>query len=271
MARSVGERIFQVPEAALDVPGLDFEVADRGAQARIPVHQALVAIEQALPVQLDEHLENGLGKALVHGEALVGPVHRAAEAAELLGNLAAALLLPLPDLGDELLAREVGALLLPEVHLALDDHLGRDAGMIGADHPARVLALQPRMADEDVLQRIVEGVADMEAARHIGRRVDQRPGIGAVARGAEQAIGFPMPVPAGFEFGGVEGLGQFGHALPLAMCRLYTQPIVIPARTGMTNCGWVTSPRRSPRPAACPYTGPASQAPCHTIASSSSA
>ena len=51
------------------------------------------------------------------------------------------------------------------VELALDHHLGGDAGMVGADHPQRVLALQPRVADEDVLQRVVERMADVERAR----------------------------------------------------------------------------------------------------------
>ena len=37
---------------------------------------------------------------------------------------------------------EVRALLAPGVHLTLDDHLGGDAGVIGTDHPQRILALQ---------------------------------------------------------------------------------------------------------------------------------
>src|SRR5436305_6741998 len=44
---------------------------------------------------------------------------------------------------------EIGALLLAQRHLALDHHLRRDPGVIGADHPQGVLALQPRVADED--------------------------------------------------------------------------------------------------------------------------
>ena len=133
--------------------GLDLEVGDGGLEARVPIDQALVAIEQALAVEIDEHLEDGAAEALVHGEALVRPVARGAEPAELAGDRAAALGLPFPDLGDELLAAEIGALLLPLVELALDHHLGGDAGMVHADHPERVLALQPRVADEDVLQR----------------------------------------------------------------------------------------------------------------------
>ena len=80
--------------------------------------------------------------------------------------------------------------------------------MIGADHPERVLALQPSVAREDVLQRIVERMADVERAGDVGRRVDDRPRLGVRALGTEQAVLLPMAVPAGFDRGGVEGLGQ---------------------------------------------------------------
>src|SRR3546814_7709935 len=131
---------------------------------------------QLLTIKIDEHLEDGAGEALVHGEALVRPVHRAAEAAELAGDLAAALLLPLPDPGDELLAAHVRAAFALGLKLPLDDHLRGDTGLVGADHPQSVLALQPRMARENILERVVERVADMERARDVGRGVDEQIG-----------------------------------------------------------------------------------------------
>ena len=127
--------IAQLPELPLDLARLDLEIADRGAKARIPVHQPLVAVQQPLFVQVHEHFEHGLRKALVHREAFVFPIHRTAQAAKLLRYRAAALLLPFPHFGHELVAREVGALLLLQRHVALDHHLRRDAGMVGADHP----------------------------------------------------------------------------------------------------------------------------------------
>ena len=57
-AAAVLERIVEVPELALDLPGLDLEVGDGGAELRVPVDQPLVAIEQTLAVELDEHLEH---------------------------------------------------------------------------------------------------------------------------------------------------------------------------------------------------------------------
>jgi hypothetical protein len=146
----------------------------------------------------------------VHGELLAAPVHRTAEAPELAGDLAAALGLPFPDFGDEILAAVVGALVLALLELALDHHLGGDAGMVGADDPQRVLALETLVADDDVLQRVVERVADVQAAGDVGRRVDQRERLRPRALGAEQAAGFPVGIPLRLDRGGIESLGEFG-------------------------------------------------------------
>src|SRR5581483_5056585 len=95
-----------VPERALGLVRLDLEVRDRGLQLRIPVDQALVAIDQAAAVELDEHLADGAAQALVHGEALAAPVRRGAEPAQLARDRAARLALPLPDALEEAFAPE---------------------------------------------------------------------------------------------------------------------------------------------------------------------
>ena len=93
---SVSERIPEVPEAALLLLHLDFEVGERALELRVPVDEPLVAVDQALVVELDEHLEDGPGQALVHGEALARPVAGGAEALQLVDDGAAALGLPGP-------------------------------------------------------------------------------------------------------------------------------------------------------------------------------
>ena len=45
-------------------------------QFRIPIDQALSAIDQALVIQLDKGLLHGAGQTLVHGKALAAPVDR---------------------------------------------------------------------------------------------------------------------------------------------------------------------------------------------------
>src|SRR3546814_7840587 len=81
------------------------------------------------------------------------------------GNFAAAFFFPLPDPGDELIAREISALLTLGVHLPLNHHLRGDARMISANHPQRILAAQPFITDHDILKCIVKRMADMERSR----------------------------------------------------------------------------------------------------------
>src|SRR3712207_2943129 len=90
-----------MPELALHLARLDLQVGDGGLELRVPIDQALVAVEQALAIELHEHLEDGAGEALVHGEAFVLPIHRAAEPTELPLDRAAGLRLPLPDMLQE--------------------------------------------------------------------------------------------------------------------------------------------------------------------------
>src|SRR5205823_8669516 len=122
---------------------LDLEVANRGLEPRVPVHQALVAVDQPPLVEFDEDMGDGALIALVHREALVLPVARCAEAAQLAGDRSARLRLPFPDMLEERLAPDLGALEPLALEVALDDHLGRDPGMIGATHPQSVLASHP--------------------------------------------------------------------------------------------------------------------------------
>ena len=214
-AAAVLERIAEVPHIAVDLAIFDFEVTDRGAELRVPVDQPLVAVEQPLVIQVDEHLGHRRRKTGVHGEALVRPVAACAQPPELAGNCAAAGRLPVPHRLHERLAPQ----LLPRRRLrafgelAFDHHLRCDAGVIGADHPQCIVALQPVIADQHVLQRIVERMADVQRAGHIGRWDDdgKRPGIGP--RRAERSARLPARIQPRLDLGRVEGLVDDGHGL----------------------------------------------------------
>ena len=90
--------------------------------------------------------------------------------------------------------------------------LGGDAGVVGARHPKGVEALHAPPADEDVLQGVVQGVAQVQRAGDVGRRDDD--GVGR-ARGVgiavEEAVVFPEPQPALLRLFRVVLPGQFGR------------------------------------------------------------
>ena len=113
---------------------------------------------------------------------------------------------------EERLAADVGALDLPWLSSLRSTTIwvAIPAWSVPTTHSASLPCIRA-MAGEDVLQRIVERMADVERAGDVGRRHDdgERRRVGAL--GAEQALPFPMGIPAGLDRGGVEGLGKFGH------------------------------------------------------------
>ncbi len=198
---------------ALDLDLLHLEIGDRGEQLRVPVDQALVLVDQPVVVKLDEHLEHRPRQALVHGEALARPVAGGAEPLELVDDDAAGFGLPGPHPLEEFLAAHGAAGGLLALHeLALDHHLGGDAGVIGARLPQHVAAAHALEPAQHVLQRVVEGVSHMQGAGDVGRRDDDAIGLrlGALrTAGAEGLRVLPGRPDTAFDFGRLIGL--FDH------------------------------------------------------------
>ena len=83
----VGQRIAEVPQVSGLLVVVHLEVGDRRLQDRVPVHQPLAPVDQALVVEAHEDLDHCPGEALVHGEAFTAPVHRRAHAPDLPGDV----------------------------------------------------------------------------------------------------------------------------------------------------------------------------------------
>ena len=167
----------------------DFEIGDGGVAARAPVDHVLAAIDEALLVEADEDFADGAGEAGVEGEALARPVAGGAEADHLALDGAAGFRLPLPDALFEFLAAEVAVVDPFFGELALDHHLGGDAGVVGAGQPEGVVAEHAMPADGDVDLGVLEHVADVERAGDVGRRDDERED----AAGRRLALARKMP------------------------------------------------------------------------------
>jgi hypothetical protein len=100
--------------------------------------------------------------------------------------------------------------------LPLHDVLRGDAGVIRAGDPEHVAPLHPAPAREDVLQRVVQRVADVQEARDVRRRDHDRDtarpagGVGVKQAGVDPAL-----VPAVFDVVGTVGFIELwsGHRL----------------------------------------------------------
>ena len=211
----VSKGIEDRPQVAVFLLADHFEVGNRGLQHRIPVHQALATVDVALLEQLDEGFLHRLDGHRIHGEHRAIPVARGTQTAHLPLDRVARLFAPLPDLFDEGLATEtVAALAFRQV--AVDYHFGGDASVVGTQLPQRVEAAHAVVADQRVLQRVLEGVAHVQRAGDVRRR--QHDGVGlALAAGAEIAAVLPALVEAGFEGFGLVAL--FHGRLPDACGR----------------------------------------------------
>src|SRR6185312_9686551 len=113
----------------------NFEIGDRRKASWTPVDYVLAAIDQSLLVEADEDLAHGAAEVFVHGEVLPRPVNRIAEALHLLKYVAAVVLPPLPNAGNELFPSQIETLHALTSELPLHQHLCGNAGMVGAGKP----------------------------------------------------------------------------------------------------------------------------------------
>ena len=231
VGRPTCERVFEVPHVACDLDILYLKVGDRGFKMRIPVHQPLAAVDQTLVVHLNKDLDDGvveIGRVLVpgagvalgacHGEGGALEITGGAETLQLFDDGAAGFLFPFPDLLEELGAGEIGAFLAVLGQFTLYHHLGCDACVVGAGLPERVIALHPLPADQDVLQRVVEGMTHVQDAGNVRRGDHDAVGVAAlgVCARAEATGLFP-------------GLGEPGFGFGCVKCLVHRHRIVLPA------------------------------------------
>ena len=195
---AVGERVADRDERVVHVHVLDLEVGDRRLVERAPVDDPVGAVDPPAIPEMGEEREDGPDVRLVHREALARVVERGAEAPVLAHDRAPRLLQPLPRARDERLSAEIVPRQPLLRELLLDDVLRRDARVVVARLPERVVALHPVPADEDVLQRPVQGVAHVEIAGDVRRRNADHERVVAARTGAGrvQALVLPGRLPA---------------------------------------------------------------------------
>ena len=124
----------------------------------------------------------------------------------------AVLLFPCPDSFDEAFAADVVAgFVFFFLELLFHDGLRGDAGVIDAGDPDGVESAHAVDAGEDVLEGVVDGVAEVQGAGDVGGRDDDAVGgAGGVGVGGEAVFVQPDFVDRGFYAGGVVGFGDGG-------------------------------------------------------------
>ena len=202
---SVGERVADMPEVAVFLFRHHFEIGDGGTEHGIPVHEAAAAVDEPLVVELHEGLDNRRGEPLVHGEALVGPVHGCAHSPELPADRPAGDRLPLPHPLDERFPSDVLSGEPLGVELAFHHHLSGDSGVVAAGLPQSVVRPHAVVTRQGIHDGVLEGVPHVQRPGNVGRRNHDAVG-GTASGGSEVALLFPDSVPLLLDSGGVVGL-----------------------------------------------------------------
>ena len=210
----VDHRVADRPELAERVDVLDLVVGHGGPELDVPVDQPLPSVNLVGLEEVEEGGPDGLGAHLVEGEPGPGPVARTAHQAELPEDPGLVLVLPGPDSPDQLVAADVVAgLVFFLAQAGLDDGLGGDPGVVGAGHPEGVVALHPPPPDQDILDRVIQGMAQVQRPGDVRRRDDDGVGV-LLARRVGMKIPFfePEIIPTTLGVLGVVLLGEFGGA-----------------------------------------------------------
>ena len=209
LALVVEERVADVPEVAFLLAMHHLQVGEGGLAARAPVDDPLASIDQPLLIEVVEGGADGLGRAFVHGEAFAAPVGRGAQPPVLVEDARTASVDERPDALQEALAADVVARQPLGRQLPLDQRVHGDGGVVDAGQPEGRVAHHAMPANEDVLHRVHQRVAQVELAGKVGRRHDDHERVSLrVVVGGEISGLFPHAVEARLDGGGIVG---FGH------------------------------------------------------------
>ena len=175
------ERVAQMPEVPRFFLIFHLRVGDGGQAFRAPVDDALSAVDQPLVIQAHKHFFHRGGASVVQREALSCPVAGGAKAFELLHNAPAVLLFPCPCAREEPVTPKVVFGHAFFAHGLHDLGFGRNRRVIGTGEPERDIAAHPLVADENVLQRLVQRVPHVKLPRNVrGRDYDGVGGFGFI-------------------------------------------------------------------------------------------
>ena len=187
--------VAQVEKLSVALLVDDLLVADGGEGLGVPIHHAYTTVDKTFVIEVVEDADDAFVADVVHGEGSAVPIAAGAKLAELLEDDAAILFLPFPRMFEEVFTGEralVDALLGEHFH---HFGFGGDGGVVGAGHPAGVLALHAGATDEDVLDGVVEHVAHVEHAGHVGRRDDDGVWHAVVGLRVEELLVKPELIP----------------------------------------------------------------------------
>ena len=177
---------------------------------RAPVDDIFITIDQFFFIEGYKGFTDGPGEAFVHGEAFSFPVAGNAETPKLGHDTVMVFILPCPGVFQKFLTADffLGSAVFTQ--LFFNFGLSGDAGVVGAGHPQRIEAGHSFVADENILQGFVKGVAHMELTGYVGRRNNDAERISFVVHiGVKVLLFLPDFIPFFLDLFGIINRFQF--------------------------------------------------------------
>ncbi len=144
-------------------------------------------------------MADSLVEAFIHGETLTAVVQRVAKLCPLLADGRSVFFFPFPGSLHEFFTADIIAGNAFALESGINSCLGCNAGMIHARQIQHVVSLHPLVAGDNVLQRVVPGMADMQNTGHIRGRDDNGKGILGLITGSEVSLLDPFIITAVFD------------------------------------------------------------------------
>ena len=246
-AAAVLERIADVPFGTVLLGALDLEVRDSRLQHRVPVHEALAAVDQALRRTGGRRSRRRRRRLRrVHREVLARPVHRIADAPHLRGDGAAEVSFQAQTRFDGTPRGRGVARWCRRPAAGARRRSGCDAGVVGARQPQRVEAAHAVVAHQGVHDRwlkpwpmcsvpVTLGGGSWMYER--GLRGVQRRLACALRSGAHRALDRGRFEGLARSVGGVAKRGKGGNATPQLVWRPLSIPTIAAALGRSSNAG----------------------------------
>ncbi len=194
---------------------LNLDVRQSGLTTGAPVDHPLAAVDLPLLVKADEDFSDGSRETGIEGESLPPPIRGGPQGAHLLLDVAAVLILPLPDPFNERLTAKI----VPGQPLfrqrAFNDVLSCDPGVIHPREPADDVAVHPFVSDDDVVQRVLKRVSDVHCRSDVRRWDYHREALGVLFAdlGVKEVSLFPEMIQLPLHLGGLIAFGKL-HSSP---------------------------------------------------------
>ena len=158
-----------MPEMSVLFLMLYFRIRKRSFTYRTPVNDPGSFIDIAFLIQADKYFLYCFGTSFIHGKTLSVPVAGYAQFLQLPFDRSCIFFFPLPGSLQEFFSSQLFFVNSLFLQLIRNLHLGRNCCMVRSRDPEGIISLHSLIADQDILQCIVQRVPHMKLSGYIRR------------------------------------------------------------------------------------------------------